>query len=110
MIFVAAATVLCHLWVIIKGILFFRHRGRGRERDKSIVATLSFLSFMYIVMLVMGWFEVPWRTVSQTIGLTMMIGFTFANSFFYLGLITTLTENKEWDYLRKQQSQPSSPL
>lgn len=105
MIFVTAVSIFCHLWVIVKGIRFFRQRGRGRERDKSIVATLSFLSAMYITMMVLGWFEMPWRVVSQTVGITMLIGFTFANSFFYLGLITTLTENKEWDYLRRQHSQ-----
>jgi uncharacterized YccA/Bax inhibitor family protein len=95
MLVITALSVFLNVLVVYKAIGFFRHGGECRESDKTVVATLAGLAVMFIIAQVLTWGAGPWMLERGTLGSLFMMAFNFANSFFYLAHISSLTDRKE---------------
>lgn len=95
MLVVTALSVFLNSLVIFRAVSFFRQRAECRESDKSTVAVLCALSAMFIFAQLVTWGAGPWMLEKGTPGSLLMMAFNFANSFFYLAHIKSLTERIE---------------
>lgn len=95
MLVITVLSVFLNSLVLWKGAVFFRQGGECRESDKSTVAVLMALAGMFIAAQLLTWGAGAWMLQQGTIGSLFMMAFNFANSFFYLAHINTLTDRKE---------------
>lgn len=95
MMVITVLSVFLNALVVWKGVIFFRQGGPCRESDKSTVAVLMALAAMFVAAQVLTWGAGPWMLERGTLGSLFMMAFNFANSFFYLAHINSLTERTE---------------
>jgi len=87
-------SVCLYSWVVFRAIQFFQQEGGCRESDKSSVASLMALSVMVIMAEVLVWGSNPWEARVAPVGHSLLLAFNFANAFFYISFIESLTEKK----------------
>lgn len=91
---VVLLSIFVYALVCGKSVLFFRQGGHCRESDKTIVASLGIGSVLFILGQVVVWGTNPFGLIHGSLGLSLLMAFNFFNAFFYLALITSLTERK----------------
>lgn len=91
---VVALSLFLHAIVVYKAIAFFRTGGNCRESDKTVVATLAGLSVLLIVSQIMVWTDNPWGLINGSVGMSLLMAFHFANAFFCLAMIESLTDRR----------------
>lgn len=94
MLLVTALSILIHIVVVARAVTFFRQRHPCRESDKSTVAVLGGLSGLFILAQILVWGDSPWRLINGSVGMSLLMAFNFANAFFYLATIESLTDRK----------------
>ncbi|MNN45271.1 hypothetical protein D3C81_1595970 [compost metagenome] len=100
MLVITLLSVFLHGMVEYKAFLFFRQAGKCRESDKTMVSVMAGLSAMFMVAQLMAWGDSPWQLINASVGMSILMAFNFANAFFYLALIDSLTHRKECRSLR----------
>lgn len=95
MLVVIMLSVFLHSLVIQRGAKFFRQGGFCTDADKSIVSVLIGLSVMFIITQVVVWADNPWWFILKgSVGMSLMMGFNFANVFLYLALLHSMTSKR----------------
>jgi len=94
MLIVAIITTLIHGFILFRAVVFFRTPGAVRESDKTAVASIALLSFLFILAMSLAWMEHPPLILSQQLSGPMFIAYNLAVAIMFAGQIKMVTDRR----------------